>query len=106
MAGQATAALELLEEIHDLDFLLAPVSGNGLLAASATAAKHLQPEIRIYGAEPEAGNDTYLSFRKGERVTIDVPHTIADGLQTSSPGELTFPIVQKLAENILLVSDQ
>ena len=106
MAGQATAALELLQTLTDLDFLLTPVSGNGLLAGSATAAKELRPQIRIYGAEPEAGNDTYLSFKKGERVAIDVPHTIADGLQTASPGKLTFPIVQKFAEDILLVSDQ
>lgn len=105
MAGQGTAAAELLEEIPDLDFFLAPVSGNGLIAGCATAVKHLRPEIRIYGVEPEAGNDTYQSFLKGERVTIRVPRTIADGLQSPSPGELTFPIVRKLAEGILLVSE-
>ena len=106
MAGQATAALELLQDVPDLDALITPVSGNGLIAGSATTAKHLQPEIQIYGVEPEAGNDTYLSFRKGERVAVPIPRTIADGLQTASPGELTFPIVKKLVSDIVLVSDQ
>lgn len=105
MAGQGTAALELLEDVPDLDILLTPCSGCGLLTGCATAAKHLRPDIRIFGVEPEAGNDTWLSFRKGERVEIPVPHTIADGLQQSSPGKLTFPIVQNLVEDILLVSD-
>lgn len=105
MAGQGTAALELLEDVPELDVLLVCCSGCGLLAGCATAAKHLRPEIRIFGVEPEAGNDTWQSFHKGERVEIPVPHTIADGLQQSSPGKLTFPIVQKLVEDILLVSD-
>ena len=105
IAGQATVAVELIEETENLDFLLTPVSGNGLIAGCATAAKHLLPDLRIYGVEPEAGNDTFLSLRKGERVSIPVPHTIADGLQASSPGELTFPIVKQLVEGVLLVSD-
>ncbi len=105
MAGQGTAALELLEEVPELDVLLTPCSGCGLLTGCATAAKHLRPGIRIFGVEPEAGNDTWQSFRKGERVEIPVPHTIADGLQQSAPGKLTFPIVQNLVEDILLVSD-
>lgn len=105
MAGQGTAALELFEEVPDLDFLLVCCSGSGLLAGCATVAKHLRPSIRVFGVEPEAGNDTWQSFRTGERVSIPVPHTIADGLQQSSPGKLTFPIVQKLVEDILLVSD-
>lgn len=105
MAGQGTAALELLEDVPELDVLLTPCSGCGLLTGCATAAKHLRPDIRIFGVEPEAGNDTWLSFRKGERVEIPVPHTIADGLQQSAPGKLTFPIVQNLVEDILLVSD-
>ncbi len=105
MAGQGTVALELLEEVPELDALVVCSSGCGLLAGCATAAKHLRPEIRVFGVEPEAGNDTWLSFRKGARVAIPVPHTIADGLQQSSPGKLTFPIVQKLVADILLVSD-
>jgi threo-3-hydroxy-L-aspartate ammonia-lyase len=105
MAGQGTAALELMEEARDLDFLLVPTSGNGLLAGCAVAAKHLRPEIRIFGVEPEAGDDTWQSMRKGERVEIEVPRTIADGLQVTTPGKLTFPITQQRVEDILLVSD-
>lgn len=105
MAGQGTAAAELLEEIPDLDYLLVPCSGGGLLAGSATAAKHLRSGIQVFGVEPEAGNDTYLSLQRGERVKIEVPRTIADGLQVSIPGQLTFPIVQSLVKDILLVSD-
>jgi len=105
MAGAGTATAELLEEFPDLDALLVPVSGAGLIAGSATAAKHLAPDIRIYGVEPETANDTALSLARGERVTIDVPHTIADGLQVPAPGKLTFPIVAKTVEAVLLVSD-
>ncbi|MCI0665930.1 MAG: threo-3-hydroxy-L-aspartate ammonia-lyase [Acidobacteria bacterium] len=106
MAGQGTCALELIEEIQQLDFLLIPTSGNGLLAGCSVAARHLLPQIRIFGVEPEAGNDTWQSLRKGERVEIAVPKTIADGLQTPAPGRLTFPIVRQLVEDILLVSDE
>ena len=106
MAGQGTAALELMEDVPDLDFLVVCSSGCGLLAGCATVAKHLRPSMRVFGVEPEAGNDTWQSFRKGERVEIPVPQTIADGLQQSSPGKLTFPIIQKLVEDILLVTDE
>lgn len=106
MAGQGTAALELLEDVPELDFLLTPTSGCGLLAGCAVAAKHLRPQIRIFGVEPEAGNDTWQSLRKGERVEIPVPKTIADGLQVTAPGKLTFPVVRELVEDILLVSDE
>ncbi len=106
MAGQGTAAIELLEDVPDLDLLLVPASGSGLLAGCAVAAKHLRPQIRLFGVEPEAGNDTWQSFRTGERVEIPVPKTIADGLQVTAPGKLTFPIVRELVEDILLVSDQ
>ncbi len=105
MAGQATVAVEMIEEVPDLDFLVVPASGNGLLAGCATAAHQMCPPIKVFGVEPEAGNDTFLSFQKGERVTIDVPKTIADGLQASSPGALTFPIVKRLVSGVLLVSD-
>ncbi len=105
MAGAGTAAAELLDDVPELDFLLVPVSGAGLIAGSATAAKHLRPSIRIFGVEPETANDTALSLAKGERVSIPVPRTIADGLQVPSPGELTFPILQKTVEGVLLVSD-
>jgi threo-3-hydroxy-L-aspartate ammonia-lyase len=106
MAGQGTAALELLEDAPELDFLLVPTSGSGLLAGCAVAARHMRPQIRIFGVEPEAGNDTWQSFRKGERVEIPVPKTIADGLQVTAPGKLTFPIIRELVEDILLVNDQ
>lgn len=106
MAGQGTAALELMEDVPDLDFLVVCSSGCGLLAGCATVAKHLRPSMRVFGVEPEAGNDTWQSFRKGERVEIPVPQTIADGLQQSSPGKLTFPIIQQLVEDILLVTDE
>ena len=105
MAGQGTAALELLEEIGPLDALITPVGGGGLLAGCATIAKDVQPSIRMFGAEPAGANDTALSLRAGERVAIE-PHTIADGLRAPKPGELTFPIVQRLAEAIALVSDE
>jgi threo-3-hydroxy-L-aspartate ammonia-lyase len=105
MAGQGTAALELLEEVPQLEVLAVPCSGSGLLAGCAVAARQLQPAIQLFGVEPEAGNDTWQSFHKGERVEIPVPRTIADGLQQFVPGKLTFPIVQKLVEDILLVSD-
>jgi len=105
MAGAGTAAAELLDDVPELDFLLVPVSGAGLIAGSATAAKHLRPSIRIFGVEPETANDTALSLAQGKRVSIPVPRTIADGLQVPSPGELTFPILQKTVEGVLLVSD-
>ena len=106
MAGAGTATAELMEEVPDLDFLLVPVSGAGLIAGSATAARHLRPDITVYGVEPETANDTALSLQKGERVSIGIPRTIADGLQVGSPGKLTFPIVQKTVAGILLVSDE
>lgn len=105
MAGQGTAALELLEEVPELDALVAPVSGGGLLAGCAVIAREMRPTIRIFGVEPENANDTFLSFLAGERVAIGPPQTIADGLAVTKPGELTFPILRRLAERILLVSD-
>jgi threonine dehydratase len=104
MAGQGTAALELLEETDPLDALITPVGGGGLLSGCATIAKDVDPTIRIFGAEPQGANDTFLSLRAGERITVQ-PQTIADGLRAPQPGELTFPIVQKLVEGIALVSD-
>ena len=106
MAGAGTATAELMEEVPDLDFLLVPVSGAGLIAGSATAARHLRPKIRVFGVEPETANDVALSLQKGERVSIGIPRTIADGLQVGSPGKLTFPIVQETVAGILLVSDE
>jgi len=106
MAGQGTAALELLEETGPLDALIAPVGGGGLLSGCATIAKAIHPAIRVFGAEPEGANDTYLSFAAGECVTVPNPDTIADGLRAPQPGTLTFPVLRQLAEGILLVSDE
>ena len=105
MAGQGTAALELLEETGALDALIAPVGGGGLLSGCATIAKALHPAIRVFGAEPEGANDTFLSLAAGERVAVAHPDTIADGLRAPKPGELTFPVLQRLVERVLLVSD-
>jgi threonine dehydratase len=91
--------------VPDLDFLLVPVSGGGLIAGSAVAAKHLRPQITVYGVEPETGDDVAQSLERGERVTISVPRTIADGLQVACVGRLTFPIIQKTVDRVLLVSD-
>jgi threonine dehydratase len=106
IAGQGTTALELLEEAPDLDALIAPVGGGGLLSGCAIAARALSRDIRIFGAEPEDGNDTFLSLGAGERVEIPPPQTIADGLRATRPGEITFPILKELVEQILLVSDE
>ncbi|MEP6919690.1 MAG: threonine/serine dehydratase [bacterium] len=105
MAGQGTAALELLEEFPDLDSLLAPCSGGGLFAGVSMAAKGIKPEIRCFAVEPDTGDDTRQSFVKGEHVTVPPPPTIADGLRVQSPGTLTFPILQETAEDVLTVSD-
>ncbi len=105
MAGQGTAGLELLQDAPSLDALLAPVGGGGLLAGCSTVVKALVPGIRVYGVEVDTANDTWLSFQKGERVQILPPPTIADGIRNLSPGELTFPILRKHVEEILLVSD-
>jgi threonine dehydratase len=95
----------LLDEVGPLDALITPVGGGGLLSGCATIAKEMQPEIRVFGAEPDGANDTFLSLLAGERVAAE-PHTIADGLRTPKPGELTFPIMKRLVERIALVSDE
>jgi threonine dehydratase len=103
MAGQGTAALELLEEADDLDLIVVPVGGGGLAAGTATVAA--ARGIRVVGVEPEAGDDTRRSLEGGERVTIDVPRTIADGLQVTAPGELTFDVNRRLLDGIVTVTD-
>jgi threonine dehydratase len=105
MAGQGTTVLELLEDFPDLDALAICISGGGLLAGCSTIAKFINPAIRIFGVEPAQANDTALSFAKGERVTIAPPDSIADGLRSPSPGILTFPVMLKNVESILLVSE-
>src|SRR5207248_1122006 len=105
MAGQGTAALELFQDVPSLDALLTPVGGGGLMAGCATVARTLFPGIQIFGVETDTANDTYLSLRKGERVTIPPSPTIADGIRLTTPGALTFPILQRNLTDILLVSD-
>src|SRR5277367_5066544 len=105
IAGQGTAALEILAEVPDLDALVVPIGGGGLISGSAIAAHAIRAGIRVFGVEPEQGNDTLLSLRAGSRIEIPLPETIADGLRASKPGAITFPIVQKHVEDILLVSD-
>jgi threo-3-hydroxy-L-aspartate ammonia-lyase len=105
MAGQGTAALELLEDVPSLDALLTPVGGGGLMAGCSTVARALFPGLQIFGVETETANDTYLSFRRGERVTIPPPPTIADGIRLTTPGALTFPILKSNLTDVLLVSD-
>lgn len=106
IAGQGTVALELLEEVPDLDSLIVCIGGGGLASGCAIAAKALRPDIRIFGVEPNDANDTYLSFRSGSRVEIPMPLTVADGLRSTMPGEITFPIIQKNVTDIVLVSDR
>lgn len=106
IAGQGTAARELLEEHPDLDALVVCIGGGGLISGCATIAKAINPAIRIFGVEPEQASDTAQSFARGDRVTIPPPDTIADGLRAPTPGRLTFPIVQRYAEQILLVSEE
>jgi threonine dehydratase len=105
MAGQGTAALELIEETGPLDTLVVPIGGGGLLAGSATAAKGLDRRIRVVGVEPEHGNDTKLSLAAGHRVRIPVPRTIADGQAADIPGELTFSVNSRLLDDVVLVTD-
>ncbi len=105
IAGQGTAALELIEEIPALDAIVVPVGGGGLIAGCSIAAKHLRPGIRVIGVEPADGNDTALSLAAGKRVEIPPPETMADGLRSPAPGELTFPIIQRNVERVVLVTD-
>ena len=106
LAGQGTCGLELLEEVPELDCVLTPCSGGGLFAGVAIAAKAHNLKIRCFPVEPATADDTLQSFRKGERVSIPPPPTIADGLRVQIPGKLTFPIVQQLADDVLTVSDE
>ena len=105
IAGQGTAAKELIEEVGPLDVLLAPLGGGGLLSGTALAVRALSPLCRIYGVEPEAGNDGQRSFRSGQIVHIDTPRTIADGAQTQHLGALTFAIIRDKVDDILTAND-
>jgi threonine dehydratase len=106
VAGQGTAALELLVEKPDLDAIFVPLGGGGLLAGTLVAAQAHNSSIRVFGVEPEQANDWHQSLQAGKRIAIPPPNTIADGLRTPIPGEVTFPIVSKLAAGVLLVSEE
>ena len=105
MAGQGTAALELIEDVGELDALIVCAGGGGFLSGCTVAAKHLLPDIQVFGAEPERGNDMQQSLREGRIVSIDVPRTICDGQQTQAVGVHTFEVIQALVTDVLTVSD-
>jgi len=105
IAGQGTAALELLTDVPDLDVLLVPIGGGGLISGCSIAAHALRPGLRIIGIEPDTANDTYLSLQKGERVSTPQSHSVADGLLPTTPGDITFAIMQQHLEAVALVAD-
>ncbi len=105
MAGQGTAALELIEDAGPLDALVVCAGGGGLLSGCTVAAKHLLPDIAVYGAEPERGNDMQQSLRRGEIVSIDVPRTICDGQQTQAVGVQPFEVIRAMVKDVLAVPD-
>jgi threonine dehydratase len=105
MAGAGTAALELVEEVPGLDAVLVPIGGGGLIAGSSIAIHGANPNTRVFGVEPAGADDTLRSLRAGERIGIAPPSTIADGLRVAKPGALTFPVVQRHVEDILVVTD-
>jgi threonine dehydratase len=105
IAGQGTAAMELLEEVGPLDVMFVPLGGGGLLAGSALAVRAMAPQCKLYGVEPEAGNDGQQSLRKGEIVHIATPATLADGAQTQHLGEYTFGVIRRDVQDIVTVTD-
>ncbi|MDN7528974.1 MULTISPECIES: threo-3-hydroxy-L-aspartate ammonia-lyase [Burkholderia cepacia complex] len=105
IAGQGTAAKELFDEVGPLDAVFTPLGGGGLLSGTALATRALSPHAKLYGVEPEAGNDAQQSFRSGTIVHIDTPRTIADGAQTQHLGNLTFPILRRDVDDILTATD-
>jgi len=106
IAGAGTAVLELMEEVEGLEAIVTPVGGGGLLSGSAVAAHGFDSDVEIYGVEPQAGNDFQQSLDRGEIVHIEVPRTIADGLQTQAPGEITFATIRAHRGTIVTISDE
>lgn len=106
MAGQGTIGLEILEQVENVDVIIVPIGGGGLISGILTAIKETNPKIKVIGVEPELANDTYLSLQNGKITTIPVSQTIADGLRTNQPGDLTFPVLMKYLDDIVLVSEE
>jgi threonine dehydratase len=106
LAGQGTAAKELIEDTGPLDILMVPCGGGGLLSGCSIAAKHLSPQCRVIGVEPAAGDDGLRSFRSGKLESVPLPNTIADGARTMSLGKLTFALIQKNVDDFLTVTDE
>ena len=105
MAGQGTATKELFDHVGELDLLVSPIGGGGLISGAAMVAKTLNPKCKIIGVEPEKGNDAQQSLQQGKIVTIEVPKTIADGAQTQFIGKNCFPVIQELVDDIVTVTD-
>lgn len=106
MAGQGTVALELLGQVHGLDAVVVPVGGGGLIAGTATVIKALSPGTRVIGVEPRASDDVARSLASGRRERVELTATIADGQQTATPGELTWPVIQRLVDEVVTVCDE
>ncbi|MBS4189549.1 threonine/serine dehydratase [Bacillus sp. FJAT-49705] len=105
MAGQGTIGLEILEQIEDVDAVIVPIGGGGLISGILTAIKETNPKIKIIGVEPDTANDTFISFQNKKITSIPGTVTIADGLRTIQPGDLTFPVLMKYLDDIVLVSE-
>jgi len=105
MAGQGTVGLEILDQLDDLDAVIVPIGGGGLISGILTAIKESKPKIKVIGVEPELANDTYLSFQNKQITSIPGTTTIADGLRTNQPGDLTFPVLMKYLDDIILISE-
>jgi threonine dehydratase len=106
MAGQGTVGLEILEQVQDVDAVIVPIGGGGLLSGILTAIKETNPKIKVIGVEPEIANDTYLSLKNKKITAIPATSTIADGLRSSQPGDLTFPVLMKYLDDLVLVSEE
>jgi threonine dehydratase len=105
IAGQGTVGLEILQQLEEVEVVVVPIGGGGLIAGILTAIKETKPSVTVIGVEPESANDTLLSLEEGEIVSIPETKTIADGLRASEPGTMTFPIVQKYVDDIVTVSE-
>jgi threonine dehydratase len=105
MAGQGTVGLEVLEQVQDVDAVIVPIGGGGLISGVLTAIKESNPKVQVIGVEPAIANDTYLSLQNKQITAISGSSTIADGLRTNQPGDLTFPVVMKYLDDIVLVTE-